>query len=44
VQQKLVDVGLEPEVSVDTPALIAETRTLSERNAAIVKKYHIQAN
>lgn len=44
VQQKLVDVGLEPEVSVDTPALMAETRTLSERNAAIVKKYNIQAN
>ena len=44
VQQKLLDVGLEPELSVDTPALIAETRALSERNAAIVRKYRIQAN
>ncbi|MDM0001955.1 tripartite tricarboxylate transporter substrate binding protein [Variovorax sp. J22P240] len=44
VQQKLMDVGLEPELSVDTPALLGETRALSERNAAIVKKFGIQAN
>ncbi|MEJ8827236.1 tripartite tricarboxylate transporter substrate binding protein [Variovorax humicola] len=44
VQQKLSDVGLEPELSVDTPALLNETRKLSERNAAIVKKFDIQAN
>ena len=44
VQQKLIDVGLEPELSVDTPALQSETRAVSERNAAIVKKFNIQAN
>jgi tripartite-type tricarboxylate transporter receptor subunit TctC len=44
VQQKLIDVGLEPELSVDTPALLSETKALSERNAAIVKKFNIQAN
>ena len=44
VRQKLNDVGLEPELSVDTPALIRETRAVSERNAAIVKKFNIQAN
>jgi len=44
VRQKLLDVGLEPEVDVDTPALMRETRQLSERNAAIVRKYQIQMN
>ena len=44
VQQKLIDVGLEPDVSVDTPALLAETKWQYQRNAAIVKKFHIQAN
>ncbi|MEJ8845814.1 tripartite tricarboxylate transporter substrate binding protein [Variovorax rhizosphaerae] len=44
VQQKLADVGLEPELSIDTPALLGETRAMFERNAAIVRKFHIQAN
>lgn len=42
VRQKLADVGLEPEVVVDTPALLRETRAMSERNAAIVKKFGIR--
>lgn len=44
VQKKLIDVGLEPDVSVDTPALLAEHKLLSQRNAAIVKKFDIQPN
>ncbi len=44
VRQKLSDVGLEPELSIDTAALIRETRAMSERNAAIVKKFNVQAN
>jgi len=44
VQQKLADVGLEPELNVDTAALVRETQAMSERNAAIVKKFGIQAN
>ncbi|WP_326532772.1 Bug family tripartite tricarboxylate transporter substrate binding protein [Pseudorhodoferax sp.] len=42
VRHKLAEVGLEPEVSVDTPALVRETRAMSERNAAIVKKFGIR--
>jgi len=44
VQQKLLDLGLEPDVGVDTPAMLAETRSLFQRNAAIVKKFDIQPN
>lgn len=44
VQQRLIEVGLEPDVSVDTPALLAEHKLLSQRNAAIVKKFDIQPN
>ncbi|MDM0019330.1 Bug family tripartite tricarboxylate transporter substrate binding protein [Variovorax saccharolyticus] len=44
VQQKLVDVGVEPDVSIDTAALLSENKLLSQRNAAIVKKFNIQAN
>lgn len=44
VQQKLSDVGLEPEVITDTAALQRETRAMSERNAGIVKKYGITVN
>jgi tripartite-type tricarboxylate transporter receptor subunit TctC len=44
VQQKLIDWGLEPDVSVDTPALLAEHKLLFQRNAAIVKKFGIQPN
>ena len=42
VRQKLADVGLEPELIADTPALLRETRAMSERNAAIVKKFGIR--
>ncbi|GFN25613.1 hypothetical protein ADE_13110 [Achromobacter denitrificans] len=44
VQQKLSDVGLEPDVSTDTAALLAENRQLFQRNAGIVKKFDIRAN
>lgn len=44
VQQKLNDVGLELDVSIDTPALLAENRQLFQRNAAIVKRFDIKAN
>ena len=44
VQQRLSDVGLEPETNVDTPALIRETRAMSQRNAAIVQKFGIKLN
>lgn len=42
VQQKLSDLGMEPEANVDTPALQRETRETWERNGAIVKKYDIK--
>lgn len=42
VQQKVSDSGLEPEVNVDTPTLLRETREISDRNAGIVKKYGIK--
>ena len=44
VRQKLIDAGLEPDVSTDTPALLAENKALFQRNAAIVKKFDIKAN
>lgn len=44
VRQKLTDIGLEPEVNVDTPALLRETRAMSDHNAAIVKKFDIKLN
>ena len=44
VRQKLTDIGLEPEVNVDTPALLRETRGMSDHNAAIVKKFDIRLN
>ena len=44
VQQKLAEVGLETDLNVDTPALVRETREMSERNAAIVKKFDIKLN
>ena len=44
VQQKLFDVGLEPDVNVDTAAMLAEDKSLFQRNAAIVKKFNIQLN
>lgn len=42
VQQKLLEVGMEPEANVDSAALARETREMSERNAAIVKKFAIK--
>tara|TARA_R110001599_G_scaffold17052_1_gene68471 strand:- start:507 stop:1475 length:969 start_codon:yes stop_codon:yes gene_type:complete len=44
VQKKLIDAGLEPDVSVDSAAMLAESRLLYQRNAGIVKKFNIQAN
>ena len=44
VQQKLIDVALEPDVSVDTPAMLAEDKLLYQRNAATVKKFNITLN
>jgi len=44
VQQKLIDVGMEPDLSVDTAGLLEENKLLSKRNAAIVKKFDIQPN
>lgn len=44
VQKTLDELGLEPNVSVDTPALLAEDRRLFARNAGIVKKFGIRAN
>ena len=44
VQKKLFEVGLEPDVNVDTPAMLAEDKALYQRNAAIVKKFNIQLN
>jgi tripartite-type tricarboxylate transporter receptor subunit TctC len=44
VQKKLLDVGLEPDVNVDTPAMLAEDKWLFQRNAALVKKFNIQLN
>lgn len=42
LQQKLFDNGLEPEVNIDSAAIARETREMSERNAAIVKKFGIK--
>lgn len=44
VQQKLTEVGLEPDVSVDAAAMATQNRALYQRNAAIVKKFNIQTN
>lgn len=44
VRQKLMDIGLEPEINVDTPALLRETKAMSDHNAAIVKKFDIKLN
>ncbi|WP_344869638.1 tripartite tricarboxylate transporter substrate binding protein [Comamonas faecalis] len=44
VQKKLSDLGLEPEVITDTPALQREIKAMSERNAGIVKQYGISLN
>ncbi|MEY4748917.1 MAG: hypothetical protein RIQ60_1131 [Pseudomonadota bacterium] len=42
VQQKLFETGLDPELNVDSAALARETHDISDRNAAIVKKFGIK--
>jgi tripartite-type tricarboxylate transporter receptor subunit TctC len=42
VQQRIDEAGLEPDLSVDSAAIARETREISDRNAAIVKKYNIK--
>lgn len=44
VQQRLIDSGMEPDVSVDSAGLLAENKLLFQRNAATVKKFNIKAN
>jgi tripartite-type tricarboxylate transporter receptor subunit TctC len=44
VQRKLLEVGLEPDVSIDTAAMLAEDKVQHQRNAAIVRKFNIQLN
>ena len=44
VQKRLSELGMEPDVSVDTPALSREVQAMSERNAAIVRKFNVKAN
>jgi tripartite-type tricarboxylate transporter receptor subunit TctC len=44
VQKKLLDVGMEPDVSIDSAAMLAEDKSLFQRNAALVKKFNIQLN
>lgn len=44
VQKKMLDVGLEPDMSIDTAAMLAEDKLLFQRNAALVKKFNIQLN
>jgi tripartite-type tricarboxylate transporter receptor subunit TctC len=42
IQQRIFETGLEPEVNADSAALLRETREISDRNAAIVKKFGIK--
>jgi tripartite-type tricarboxylate transporter receptor subunit TctC len=44
VQQKLTALGLEVDVNVDSAAMLAENKAQYQRNAAIVRKFNIQAN
>ncbi|MGE4243375.1 Bug family tripartite tricarboxylate transporter substrate binding protein [Ramlibacter sp.] len=44
VQKKMLDAGLEPDVSVDTAGMLAEDRALFQRNAGIVRKFNIKSN
>ena len=44
VQKKLLDVGLEPDVSVDTKGMLADDKVLHQRNAGIVRKFNISLN
>jgi tripartite-type tricarboxylate transporter receptor subunit TctC len=44
VQKKLLEVGLDPDVNTDSAQLLAENKLVTQRNAAIVRKFDIQAN
>ncbi len=44
VHKKMLDVGLEPDVSIDTAAMLVEDKSLFQLNAALVKKFNIQLN
>lgn len=44
VQQRLAEVGMEPDVSVDSAAMLAEDTVRYARNAEIVKKFSIKLN
>jgi tripartite-type tricarboxylate transporter receptor subunit TctC len=44
VQQKLTALGLEVDVNVDSAEMLAENKAQYQRNAAIVRKFNIQAN
>ena len=44
VRQKLIDVALEPDLSVDTAAIERQDKIDFDRYAAIVKKFGIKAN
>lgn len=44
VRQKLLDVGLEPDINTNTPELQRELKQTSDRNAAIVKQFEIKLN
>jgi tripartite-type tricarboxylate transporter receptor subunit TctC len=44
VQQRLTEVGMEPDVSVDSAAMLAEDTARYARNAEIVKKFSIKLN
>jgi tripartite-type tricarboxylate transporter receptor subunit TctC len=44
VQQRLTEVGMEPDVSVDSVAMLAEDTVRHARNAEIVRKFNIRPN
>jgi tripartite-type tricarboxylate transporter receptor subunit TctC len=44
VQKKMADLGLEPDLSLDTAAMLADDKALFQRNAALVKKFDIRSN
>ena len=44
VQQKLLAAGVEPDVDTDSVAMLAEDKSLFLRNAALVKRFHVQPN
>lgn len=44
VQHRLTELGLDLDTSIDSAALLAENKALYQRNAAIVRKFNIQAD